>query len=86
MGFAGGLIDALKELPGLSFGTALCAFSVGVELGHQIVILPFFGILYVLRRSIEAQKFERGVQTGTLVISAGGFYFLAIALWNSVAH
>ena len=80
MGYAGGLIDALQDLPSISFGTSLVAFSIGVELGHQVVILPVFGLLLLLRKSIKPLYFERGLQVGTLAISAGGVYFLVIAL------
>ena len=73
-------MDALKEMPGASLGAALGSFSLGVELGHQAVILPLFGLLYVFRRKLKPESYERGLQAGTLAISAGGVYFLVIAI------
>ena len=45
LGFAGGLLDAMDGLNGLAIGLAIGAFSLGVEIGHQMVVLPvFFGL------------------------------------------
>jgi hypothetical protein len=49
LGFAGGLRDALEALQGGGLATALIAFSVGVEIGHQAVVLPAFAALRLLR-------------------------------------
>ncbi len=49
LGFAGGLLEAMRELPGISLWLALTAFSLGVELGHQAVVLPLFGLLRMRR-------------------------------------
>jgi hydrogenase/urease accessory protein HupE len=86
LGYAGGLIDALSEMPSVSFVGSLLAFSIGVELGHQIVILPVFGLLYVLRKKMKEQHFERGLQAGTLLVSAGGVYFLVLSIQEFVFH
>src|SRR6185369_4305874 len=51
LGFAGGLLDAMESLGGGAVVVAIIAFSVGVEIGHQVVVLPFFGALRLLRRT-----------------------------------
>ena len=83
LGFAGGLLEAMSGLPGLSVGVAIVAFSLGVEIGHQVVVLPLFGILRCsrgrLRGEAESQRFAEGlVRAGSAAISlAGMFYFVA---------
>ena len=45
LGFAGGLLNAMREMPGATMFLAILAFSVGVEAGHQMVVLPLFAFL-----------------------------------------
>ena len=81
LGFAGGLLEAMQA--GSSVGTSLVAFSLGVELGHQVVVLPIFIGLAVIRAKlvrIEAREVftRRVVQVGSAMISvAGGVYLFA---------
>ncbi|MGH8549937.1 MAG: HupE/UreJ family protein, partial [Methylococcales bacterium] len=49
LGFAGGLLDAMEGMPGIAIGVAIVAFSLGVELGHQLVVLPVFAGLKLMR-------------------------------------
>jgi hypothetical protein len=51
LGFAGGLLDAMEGLPSLGIWIALLAFSIGVEVGHQVVVLPLFSALAASRRN-----------------------------------
>jgi hydrogenase/urease accessory protein HupE len=83
LGFAGGLLDAMDGLSGLTVGVAIGAFSLGVEIGHQLVVLPvFFGLKWARtmlasdhRRDAFSMAMMRG---GSLVISvAGMIYFIA---------
>ena len=50
LGFAGGLLDAMSELPSVAIALAITAFSIGVELGHQAVVVPIYGGLALARR------------------------------------
>jgi hypothetical protein len=45
LGFAGGLKQAMSEMPVVALGVALAAFSIGVEIGHQLVVIPLFVLL-----------------------------------------
>jgi hypothetical protein len=82
LGFAGGLLDAMTGLPGMSAAIAITAFSVGVELGHQVVVLPMFVVRRLLhgdgeqaaRRDCFAQRY------GSAAISCAGMAYLVIAL------
>jgi hydrogenase/urease accessory protein HupE len=84
LGFAGGLLDAMNGLPALSLWIALAAFSLGVEIGHQIVVLPLFAFLTLGRQKI-GERFDRPVSRyGSLVISCCGAYYLVVALHEQV--
>lgn len=85
LGFAGGLLDAMDGLSGLTVGVAIAAFSLGVEIGHQMVVLPvFFGLK--LARTTRAGNEARDrlslamARAGSLVISVAGTVYLVAAL------
>lgn len=82
LGFAGGLLHAMAGLPTLAIAAALAAFSIGVELGHQVVDLPIFGALQLV---VSNRDPERGVRRrqlaerycSALITLAGGWYLCA---------
>jgi hypothetical protein len=80
LGFAGALRTAMSGLPLQSMIIALLTFSVGVEVGHQFVVMPFFGMLK-LGESQFAPSF-RGValRYGSLAIALAGSYYLYVAV------
>ncbi|MFI5183018.1 MAG: HupE/UreJ family protein, partial [Vicinamibacteria bacterium] len=78
LGFAGGLLDAMRELPGAQVATAILAFSAGVELGHMMVVAPLFAALRLLRRKAPDWG-ARNLRYGSLLISACGAYYLWVA-------
>jgi hypothetical protein len=53
LGFAGGLKEAMSGMPGAGLAAALIGFSLGVEIGHQMVVLPLFGVLVGTRKWLE---------------------------------
>jgi len=57
LGFAGGLLSAMEGMTGLAIGSPLLLFSLGVEIGHQVVVLPLFGVL----RGPAADKGKRPI-------------------------
>jgi len=80
LGFAGGLKDAMSELPAMALWVSLISFSLGVEIGHQIVVLPLYAILSQTRK-IHADghrpTFHAQIQRyGSCVICVAGGYFL----------
>lgn len=79
LGFAGGLLDAMSGLQSVQFWIALIGFSVGVEIGHQVVVLPLYAFLSAVRRV----DFIRGtsltpklVRLMSVAVMLGGAYFL----------
>jgi HupE / UreJ protein len=79
MGFAGGLLDAMRELPKAQVVAAIASFSAGVETGHMMVVLPLFAILAVLRRRAPEWG-ARNLRYASVLISACGAYYLWVAL------
>jgi hydrogenase/urease accessory protein HupE len=85
LGFAGGLLEAMAGLPGTAIATAIAAFSVGVETGHQIVVLPLFGMLAFFRRldsrALHAPSWSpRARCVGSALVLLAGLYYLQLAL------
>ena len=85
LGFAGGLLDAMDGLSGVAVGLAIAAFSLGVELGHQMVVLPvFFGLkLARATRPDDAGRERLSLATmraGSLLVCLAGTIYLIAAL------
>ena len=85
LGFAGGLLSAMEGMNGVAIGLAIAAFSLGVELGHQMVVLPLFCGLKLARnsRADDAGRERLSlalVRAGSLVISVAGMIYLVAAL------
>jgi hypothetical protein len=86
LGFAGGLKEAMSGMPGSALGAALGGFSVGVEAGHQIVVLPLFVMLYAVRNYRVVGPARMALANGILrygscAISIAGVCFLVKAIW-----
>ena len=57
LGFAGGLLKIMHQMPTTMILLAIFGFSVGVEAGNQIVLLPLFAFLRLL--AIYAREASR---------------------------
>jgi hypothetical protein len=85
LGFAGGLLDLLHGMPDSTFLLALLGFSLGIEAGNQLVLLPLFGSLKFTgvgqggtsERARAALLVRRIASVG---IAAGGAAYLVLAL------
>ena len=78
-------------MPGVAIGVAILGFSLGVEIGHQCVVLPLFGLTSLLRLAGERSR-DTGVASragewllrgGSAVISAAGMFYFIAALTQS---
>jgi hypothetical protein len=80
LGFAGGLLDAMASLHGSSAVVAIASFSLGVEIGHQTVVLPLYFLLKGLRSKgvdpLTRDAFLRRMGSGAIA-AAGSFYLVA---------
>jgi len=80
LGFAGGLRTAMGELGTTAVVLALIAFSLGVEIGHQVIVLPFFGVLRLGTSKFSEAFRVNALRFGSILISIGGAYYLVHAL------
>jgi HupE / UreJ protein len=87
LGFAGGLLSAMEGMQTTMVATAIVAFSLGVELGHQVVALPLFAFIKMTKRYSESRSGSRApylwisrVGSGAIGI-AGTVYLVAALLW-----
>jgi hydrogenase/urease accessory protein HupE len=88
LGFAGGLLAVMAELPGSSVALAIIAFSVGVEIGHQCVVLPLFGLTRLVRAKsgrtrATSSAYPAGeflFRGGSVVICLFGFFYLVTSI------
>jgi hypothetical protein len=83
LGFAGIVKEAMRGLPPIALWAALGAFSLGVEIGHQVVVLPLYTTLSLARNWKTDQPrifLSNGLMKfGSCAISAAGLYFLVQA-------
>jgi hypothetical protein len=80
LGFAGALLDAMEGLAPASLWVALLAFSLGVEIGNQAVVLPLFGLLTLGRRRRLNRLAPLLGRYGFAAIACCGLYFLVVAV------
>lgn len=80
LGFAGGLLDAMAGLPSTGTWIALVAFSIGVEIGHQVIILPLFGLMAMSRQKLPHGLHPQTLRCASTLIGVCGVYYLVIAL------
>jgi len=85
LGFAGGLLEAMQGMTTNSLVLAIVGFSAGVELGHQVVVIPTFCALKLTRgwRSETWQGERRTTllsRWGSVAISIAGATYLVAAL------
>ena len=83
LGFAGGLLQAMEGMAGAAVGWAIGGFSLGVEIGHQFIVLPLFAALASLRRVGSGRASflpGRAQRYGSAGICAAGIFYLIMAL------
>jgi hypothetical protein len=82
LGFAGGLLDAMSGMALDSVALAIIAFSIGVEIGHQVVVLPaFYGLILLRRADTRIPRFSKLAQRyGSAIISLFGLAYFYAAL------
>jgi len=85
LGFAGGLLRAMEGMQGVAVATAIAAFSVGVEIGHQVVALPLFTAMKLARvygrRTTHPGRLPRWLsRTASSAICVAGIIYLIAAL------
>jgi len=80
LGFAGGLLDAMKGLPSIGIWLALIGFSLGLEIGNQLLALPLYGVITMVHRHCSPTKHMLLIRSGSIIIAIFGLYYLAVTL------
>jgi hypothetical protein len=73
----------MAGLPRLGLGVALLSFSLGVELGHQLVVLPLFGALRLGQRKWNGAFRGAVLRYGSIAISLAGLYYFVNAVTSA---
>ena len=87
LGFAGGLLEAMQGMSSNALVLAILGFSVGVEVGHQVVVLPTFCALKLARgwrlgpNQNEARTLLISRYASAAISVAGMVYFGAALRW-----
>ena len=80
LGFATGLNEALGRSGGSSLVAAIMAFCLGVECGHLMVGVPFWGLIQWLGKWQGDNIRLRLQRGGSILVALGGAYFLVAAI------
>ncbi|HWZ93038.1 MAG TPA: hypothetical protein VNW92_29435, partial [Polyangiaceae bacterium] len=67
-----------------ALAVGIVGFSLGVEVGHQLVVLPLFALARQLARATKDRSFSLTLRLGSLATALGGAFFLARALQTFV--
>ncbi len=81
LGFAGGLLEIMRAMPGVALLAAVASFSIGVEVAHQMVALPLFAaVSWWNRQGDERSAAPLLLRIGSGLIALAGMYYLYLAL------
>jgi hydrogenase/urease accessory protein HupE len=83
LGFAGGLLELLHAMPVTLIWFAILGFSLGVEAGNQLVLLPLYGLIRLLKHKTNIQKATVWTEipryiSGIVAIAGVYYFFLAV--------
>ena len=77
------LLEVMHQMPTSTIVLAIAGFSAGVEVGHQLVLLPLFAVLKAIRR-LPAPSVRnpaaRALRLGSGAIAVAGVYYFGLAL------
>jgi hydrogenase/urease accessory protein HupE len=83
LGFAGGLLELMHAMPVTLIWFVILGFSLGVEAGNQLVLLPLYGLIRLLKH--KTNNMETTVWTeipryisGVVAIAGVYYFFMAI--------
>lgn len=87
LGFAGGLLELMHQMPTSTALLAVFGFSIGVEAGTQLVMVPLFTGLRLarVRQDVGSEGHLAAAlrRVGSTGISAAGSYYLLVALMQA---
>ena len=83
LGFAGGLLEVMHAMPAHTIAFALIGFSIGVEAGNQLVLLPLFAVVSAIKKVSINRLFSPHpliVKAASIVVAIAGVYYLIVAV------
>jgi hypothetical protein len=84
LGFASGLIAAMEGFRASALAAAIGGFSVGVEAGHQLVVVPLVLLLWVLQRYADG-ILPRVTRVATIAVLVAGLWLLSYSIRREYA-
>jgi hypothetical protein len=79
LGFASGLIAAMEGFRAAALAAAIGGFSIGVEVGHQLVVLPLVLLLWMLQRRAAAIM-PAVTRVATIAVLLAGLWLLSYSI------
>lgn len=84
LGFAGGLLELMHAMPVTTIWFALLGFSLGVEAGNQLVLLPLYGVIRLLKQKTSTDKHTVWTEipryiSGVVAIAGVYYFFMAVS-------
>ena len=84
LGFAGGLLELMHAMPSHLVIDAILGFSLGVEAGNQLVLLPLYGLLKGVRlyeeNAVRKKQLFTFQRLASGIVAVAGLYYLCVAL------
>ena len=75
LGFAGGLLEVMHGMSGRIVMLAILGFSLGVEVGNQMVLLPLFAGLWAIAWEVDGlgqPRVRRVRRLGSIIVTGAG--------------
>lgn len=86
LGFAGGLLELMHTMPTNLIVFAILGFSIGVEAGNQLVLLPLFGCLQLIKKpgikSDGIYRLGKVKQYGSFGVAVAGLFYFGLDIYN----
>lgn len=84
LGFAGGLLELMHAMPSHLVIDGILGFSLGVEAGNQLVLLPLYGLLRGVKlyqeNAVRKKRLFTFQQFASGIVAVAGLYYLCVAL------
>lgn len=85
LGFAGGLLELMHAMPRNLIVFAILGFSLGVEAGNQLVLLPLYGALQLFKRTQDSTNKSQILlifkSYASGAVAFAGMYYLCINIF-----
>jgi hydrogenase/urease accessory protein HupE len=87
LGFAGGLLTIMQHFDPNTVLLAIFGFTIGIEAGNQLVLLPLYGLLWGIKKNKIARstsQYTFMIRIASAIVAAAGMYYLVIAVYGAL--